>query len=304
MLSTDTVGFQCTVRGGINQPLNVTWMGPAIASNLHTIDNTLLPNHDVQSTLTLSGVTYDSVGEYWCITSYNNAQCQATSSSDPATLFIVEAPTLVTEPDPPLQNVSAGSFVDYHCSFLAPENSSRLSFQQELTNFTVFWEGPSDIDNNFSYQVVNFIDEDFFNSTLSIANTSSVEGGLYTCIARNIDGMVNSSALLFVDPVIQPINYTTTVNYSLTITCDVQQFPVPSFLWQKYVAGSFQTLINSSLLVTTNENLTFELVDFDDQGEYRCGVYSTEFGLVYSNSILITGGYNWYLYIVYYVSSN
>ena len=275
------------------------WMGPnSTQIDLSQKTTIVLGNGRVQSTLTLSDITYDHVGDYWCVTNYTDEDCRVFTESTPGTLFIVEAPQLLIEPDPPLQNVSAGSTLSYSCTFNASESSSRLSFQLELSNFSVYWVGPSGVLQNSSvYEIIHSFDEELANTTLILKNVSSAEGGLYTCVAENIDGSDNSTVLLYVDPVIEPTNYTATVNDTLVIFCDVQDFPAPDFRWQKEINGTFSTLDPRPMLLTggggiretTWKNLTFDPVLFGFDGVYRCVVSTTEFGSLVSNGALVTG---------------
>ena len=297
-LNSDNVSFRCIVSGGTRHPVEIIWFGPAAGSPSFNPQPQLpLGNGVVQSTLVLTGVTYNVTGDYWCETRYDNAPgCTETSQSDSATLFIVEAPFLIIEPDPPQLNVTADTTLSYQCSFNASNDSSRLDFQPDLANFSASWTGPlgATIENTSSYEVLLYFYDEIVNTTLIIINASSSEGGQYSCIAENIDGFDNSTVLLYVDPVIQPINYTVAINDTLTITCDVQDFPAPSFTWQKELNNTFQTLspqidTNGRILNTTSKNLTFDPIIFGDEGVYRCVVYTLEFESIPSNDILLTG---------------
>ncbi len=296
-LNSDNVDFTCIINGGIGALVNITWYGPTAGSpSFNPQPQFSLANGAVRSTLILTGVTYNHTGDYWCDTTYNNAPgCTETSQSDKATLFIVEAPLLLIEPHTLQLNFTAGSTLSYHCSFNASNSSSRLDFQPELANFSVSWTGPlGAIENSSSYEVLLYMDDEIVNTTLIITNASSAEGGQYSCIAENIDGFDNGTILLYVDPVIQPTNYTVTINETLTITCDVQDFPAPSFTWQKEFNNMFPTLspridTDGRVLNSTLKNLTFDPIIFGDEGVYRCVVCTSEFEAISSNEILLTG---------------
>ena len=291
------MSFICIVDGGRNKGVQIIWIGPNSTLITLSWQNMVeFGNGRVRSTLTLSNITYDHVGDYWCIANYTDEDCRVSSESTPGTLFIVEAPQILIEPDPPQQNVSAGSTLSYSCTFNASELASRLSFQLELSNFSVFWVGPSGVLQNSSvYEIIHSFDEEIANTTLILKNVSSADGGLYTCVAENIDGSDNSTVLLYVDPVIDPTNYTATVNDTLVIFCDVQDFPAPNFRWQKEINGTFFTLDpmlltgGGDVIDTTKKNLTIVTVLFGFDGVYRCVSNTTEFGSLVSNGALITG---------------
>ena len=291
------MSFICIVDGGRNKGVQIVWIGPNSTLITLSWQNIVeFGNGRVRSILTLSGITYDHVGDYWCIANYTDEDCRESSESTPGTLFIVEAPQILIEPDPPQQNVSAGSTLSYSCTFNASERASRLSFQLELSNFSVFWVGPSGVLQNSSvYEIIHSFDEEIANTTLILKNVSSADGGLYTCVAENIDGSDNGTVLLYVDPVIDPTNYTATVNDTLVIFCDVQDFPAPNFRWQKEINGTFFTLDpmlltgGGDVIDTTKKNLTIVTVLFGFDGVYRCVSNTTEFGSLVSNGALITG---------------
>ena len=295
----DNVSFNCFIDRGINSTIQVTWHGPgAGTSSFHP--QTLVPiltnsgsdSGRDRSTLLVS----DIAGDYWCETQYMNAPgCTEVSQSDMATLFIVTAPTILSEPTPLQQNVTMGTTISYDCSFNASDASSRLNFEPELANFSVFWMGPSGmIENGRFYEILVSQDDKIVNTTLIISDVDSTVGGNYSCSAENIDGFVNSTVLLYIDPVVEPTNYTVTNNDSLTVTCTVQDFPEPSFTWQKQINGIFQTLDAQTVndgrtLNTSSKNFTFERILFNDQGLYRCVAETVEFGALSSNEVTVTG---------------
>lgn len=303
MLSFGTVTLACSVQGGRGNSINIVWSGPPNINSPIPLPENSLSSDTVTSSLTLSNIDHSFIGSYICIANYTSTSCSGTSESEPGFLYIVEAPTIITTPEPPQQNVTVGSSVFYSCSFNASEASSRLSFNTELANFSVYWLGP---DGNISLpgqcgsQVCVSLsqNEETVNITLTLTNLSSVHGGLHTCVAENIDGIANGSSLLFVQPVINPTFYTT-INESLTILCDVQSNPEPMFRWEKEITGSpgsYETLNilidisgNDRNINITSQSLNLSPVIFGDEGLYRCAVTTDVFGTARSNSALVTG---------------
>lgn len=298
-LNSDNVSFNCFIDGGTVHSVQVTWYGPGAGTTSFHPQSPVPIQTDpdtgrVRSTLLLS----DSAGDYWCETSYLNApDCTAMSQSNTATLFIVTAPALLSEPTPMQLNVTMGTTLSYDCSFNASDTNSRLTFEPELANFSVFWTGPLGIiENGVSYEVLLSLSDEIVNITLIIREVDSSLGGEYTCTAENIDGSINSTVLLYVDPIIDPTNYTAAQNDSVTITCTVQDQPETFVSWQKEINGTFETLnsqitSNGRILNTTSRNLTFERVLFGDEGVYRCVADTVEFGALSSNHVLLTGVY-------------
>ena len=299
MLSFGTVSITCSVEGGPGKPLAVVWSGPSNISSPVPLPTNSPAGDVIVSNLALSNIDYSYVGEYTCTTNYTDPDCSGTTESNTASLYIVEAPTILVEPDPVQQRVSVGSSIVYSCSFNASESSSRLSFNENLAMFDVYWAGP-DGRINTTDQCIGAVcadcseTEEIVNSTLYLTNVNSSRGGLYTCIAKNIDGIANGSSLLFIDPYIDPMSYNSTVNDTLTIECDVQDFPIHMFRWEKETESAFQTLdaslsSNGRTVNTTVQTLSFIPVLFGDEGLYRCVVNSSEFGSTRSNSVLVSG---------------
>lgn len=310
MLSFGTVSITCSVEGGPGKPLDVVWRGPSNLTSTIPLPTNSQAGDVVTSTLTLSNIDYSYVGEYTCITGYTDPDCSVTTESGTGSLYIVEAPSILVEPNPVQQRVSVGSTIGYSCSFNASESASRLSFNMDLAMFDVYWMGHNGRINTTD-QCIGAVCADcseteyIVNSTLTLTNINSSHGGLYSCVAKNIDGLVNGSSLLFINPIIGPVSYTSIVNDNLTIVCDVQDFPIPMFRWEKEIEGSgFQTLDallsnNGRNVNTTVQTLSFFPVQFGDEGLYRCVVSTSEFGSVRSNTALLSGEYTGEVVVTY-----
>ena len=103
-------------------------------------------------------------------------------------------------------------------------------------------------------------------------------GGVYNCAVSNPAGTDSARATLYVAPyVAAPLEeYTLTDSgASLNISCGVASFPSPTvFYWMD---GTSEIVSNSSLL-------TFDPVNYGDEGLYRCRAFTAIDGMNFTTN--------------------
>ena len=107
--------------------------------------------------------------------------------------------------------------------------------------------------------------------TLTVTNINSSSGGMYTCRVNNSAGMDTASTNLTVQPyfITQPEN-TGGINGSvIDLTCEADAFPSPTYRWEQ-VGGT----IRSDVRGVDTDTLTFDQLQFEDQGDYVCNAIS------------------------------
>ena len=126
------------------------------------------------------------------------------------------------------------------------------------------------------------------NSNLIVNIAGSEDGGNYTCAAINEAGYDISSVELTVLPyiIIHPVDVYVGNSNDASLTCVADSFPPPLYQWEKYneSADVFEELLNER-----NTVLTLSDIDFDQYGDYRCVVTTSNGGEAISDIATITG---------------
>ncbi len=121
-------------------------------------------------------------------------------------------------------------------------------------------------------------------STLMLGNVDASDGGDYTCVVFNSAGNTSATTSVFILPyfTVQPDDAGITNGSSISLTCQAEAFPFPSYEWIQ-VRGS----IRSDLSVGS-EVLVFNPLLFGDEGDYVCNVTSAE-TVISSNTVTLSG---------------
>ena len=154
---------------------------------------------------------------------------------------------------------------------MSPEGSVAVSPEMEIAvvggtvTFTCSAQGGPD--NTYQWQNDG---EDLMNetdTTLTVSNTSAVNGGTYTCVVNNAAGNDSATAVLHVEPIIvtQPTDILTRNGTVESFTCAAESFPDPEYTWEKYNEET-----NSFDMVSNGSVLEFTPAVFGDEGSYRC----------------------------------
>ena len=139
--------------------------------------------------------------------------------------------------------------------------------------------------NMFQWQRNGSVLEDENTTTLTIANLTASQGGVYTCNVSNSAGSGNSDVSLNIRPYFttQPMNVTNSNGSMSSLTCVAEAFPSPEYQWERddgkeirnNITGQKSTMLNFTSLV------------FGDEGVYYCNVTS-ENSMVQSEVVTIT----------------
>ena len=99
--------------------------------------------------------------------------------------------------------------------------------------------------------------------TLSLSLVDASDGGEYTCVVSNAAGISNASLTLYIRPYIvtHPQQILATVPESVSFTCKALGFPAPNYRWDKIGDPEFKRF---------TQNLTFNPVNFGNEGLYQC----------------------------------
>ncbi|XP_064385915.1 uncharacterized protein LOC135334596 isoform X5 [Halichondria panicea] len=99
--------------------------------------------------------------------------------------------------------------------------------------------------------------------TLSLSLVDASDGGEYTCVVSNAAGISNASLTLYIQPYIvsHPQQILATVPGSVSFTCEALGFPAPNYRWDKIGDPEFKRF---------TQNLTFNPVNFGNEGLYQC----------------------------------
>ncbi len=121
-------------------------------------------------------------------------------------------------------------------------------------------------------------------STLVLSNVDASDGGDYNCVVFNSAGNSSATTSVFILPyfTVQPNDAGSSKGSSISLTCQAEAFPSPSYEW-KLVGRS----VRSDLSVSS-EVLVFDPLLFGDEGDYVCNVTSAE-TVISSNTVTLSG---------------
>ena len=106
---------------------------------------------------------------------------------------------------------------------------------------------------------------------LTRPNVMAADGGAYTCMASNAAGMDTAVTSVFISPyfITQPQDVGAIDGAMVTLTCEAEGFPSPSYQW------SGTNAVRADVLGQTSTMLTFNPLMFGDEGDYFCTAMST-----------------------------
>lgn len=275
----------CTVYGGPGNAVSIVWSGPAVQSQPAIVE---INDGNFTSNLSLTNATMFFSGVYECTARYNNSLCTTSISSD-LRLDIIAPPSIISQTQSPyvvnsgvnvgldFQFLAHPSFTDVNCSGPNGEikvNSPGFSFNR------------ANSDSNF--QII---------LSTTVSNVNYIHGGNYLCTANNSAGTITATILLIVRPVVEPQQVLARNGDNVSLTCLVQSFPEPFYMWEKYVdsndSDSLPDMFSSSFGNSENREtgplLTFEPIQYGDAGLYRCVVTFNATLEVSSNGSLLAG---------------
>ena len=126
------------------------------------------------------------------------------------------------------------------------------------------------------------------NQYLTVTISESEDGGGYTCAAINEAGYDIDSVELTVLPYIvtHPDDVYVEASDNTSLACEADSFPSPLYQWEKYneTSSNFEELPNE-----TNAVLTLNEISFEQNGDYRCVVTTSNGGEAISDSTTVTG---------------
>ena len=270
--------LKCTVYGGVANAVDIVWRGPAVHSQPAVVETN---DGNYTSNVILTDVTMFFSGVYECTARYINTLCTSSISSD-LRLDVVAPPLVVAQTQSP-HIVNGGVNVGLQFQFLT---------HPPFTNVTC-----SSPNGEISFTRVN--NEDAFQIALSITilHINHTQGGNYACTANNSAGAITATTLLIVRPDVVPQQILARNGDSVSLTCLVQSFPEPDFIWEKYVDSNsvpdqFSSSNESSKNAVTASYLTFESIQYGNAGVYHCVVTFNTTLKVSSNESILAGDLN------------
>ena len=260
VLANSEATFVCIIMSEEGSLVDITWSGPDPLP-VPTVTNV---GGIITSNLTVSVENGSNAGElYNCTVSYT--RCSLTNTSDSAMFIII--PSIIEAPE--------SGIVKYLGNF---------SFVCEFTvsgSFNISWTGPiSDIPSTEQPGVRTV------RTTAQFTQLQFNEGGVYTCTLTNEAGSVSASATVFVEPVvfIMPMDGLVSAQEVAVFTCMVQDDPVSTIQWQKLDNPTYENVSGE-----IGRNLTFNPVEFGDEGDFRCRVATDNFGIFETEQVILTG---------------
>ena len=109
-------------------------------------------------------------------------------------------------------------------------------------------------------------------SSLSLFNVNASTGGEYTCVVSNQAGNDSACTSVFISPyfIVQPESTGGSNGSIVMLMCEAEAFPAPTYQWIHEGEMIRSDLRNGS------EVLTFDPLQFGDEGFYICNVTSGE----------------------------
>ncbi len=137
----------------------------------------------------------------------------------------------------------------------------------------------------FQWQRNGIVLEDENTTTLTIANLTAFQGGVYTCNVSNSAGSGNSNVSLNIRPYFttQPMSMRNRNGSMSSLTCVAEAFPSPEYQWGR----SDGRVIRNDITGQKSTMLTFTSLVFGDEGDYYCNMTSGN-SMVQSEIVTIT----------------
>lgn len=136
----------------------------------------------------------------------------------------------------------------------------------------------------------DMMDEWNVDSSLSIVDITVEDGGSYLCIVLNEAGETEATAMLFVNLYTsgELVGLNTISGSVENITCMIEGYPI-TYQWEKMdLATGDENMTNNYSLVSVEQVLQFNPVEFGDEGVYRCVGHSDVGDSLTSNEISVT----------------
>jgi len=114
---------------------------------------------------------------------------------------------------------------------------------------------------------------------------SPVQGGVYTCLVSNDAGVeaVSTTVYISIRFITQPNDTLASVRESIVLFCEAESFPDPTYDWFKFSSNIAQ------LVVRNSSQLSFNSVQFGDEGQYFCLATSRSNFTLASRTATLTG---------------
>ena len=283
------VSFNCSVNGGAGNTVEIEWNGPATVV-LPVSTTNEIRDGVFMSKLTLTNVTIDFTGVYFCTARYNNSLCTENITSN-ASLIVVGPPSIIDQADSTLK-IDSGVNVNLFFEFSSLPSHTDVQCSGP--------DGVIGMDNTYGINLERVDSDSRFQIRVDINITSVnyTHGGIYSCIVNNSAGVVEATTLLLVRPVVDPPEVLAKNGDMVTFMCLAQSFPEPSYVWERfrdsndsdsipdvfgYVSGSGENMM------ATHPFLDFEPVRYGDEGVYRCMVKINGTWMASSDGVLLAG---------------
>ena len=281
------ITLTCTVYGGVDNAVDITWSGPAVHSQPALLE---INGGNFTSSLTLTNVTMFFSGVYECTARYINNLCTSSISSD-LRLDVIAPPSIVYQTQSPYI-VDSGINVDLGFRFLAHPSFTDVNCSSPNGEINMSTPGIrfTRVNNNDMFQIL---------LSITVFHVVNTHGGNYSCTANNLAGAITGTILLIVRPVVVPQQVFARNGDNVSLTCVVQSFPEPFFIWEKYVDSNdsdsiedeFSSSFESGENTITASSLTFDPIQYGNAGVYRCVVSFNATLEASSNGSLLAGDY-------------
>ena len=123
-------------------------------------------------------------------------------------------------------------------------------------------------------------------SMLTRQNVTAADGGSYVCMVTNDGGTDTATTSVFIAPyfVSQPQDVRGANGTSVTLACQAEAFPSPTYQWSR-IDGR---MIRTEVMGQDSEMLMFAPLMFGDEGNYFCTAMSSQISLP-SQNVTLTG---------------
>uniref|UniRef100_A0A1X7T947 Ig-like domain-containing protein n=1 Tax=Amphimedon queenslandica TaxID=400682 RepID=A0A1X7T947_AMPQE len=271
----DNVTFTCTAGGGPGNTFS--WLD---SMNVLTDGGRFIIVESSSSTLTITDVIGADFGRYFC---------QVSNLAGSGTVFT----SITTSPEgfsaiSPVNNITLdrGDDITLECTTTAGPSNKYNWFHNATLSVCCPLGQDANITELVEQRTVSRVGMSF---DLELTSVNASHGGTYECVLSNDAGYEALSTSVFIRPYFAeqpPDNVYTEVDGNVTMDCNAESYPYPSFQWEKKNdAGVF-----ASISGETGRYLMFSSVTTDIIGEYRCIVTVDELDSSITSNITAVHG--------------
>ncbi|XP_066589218.1 leucine-rich repeats and immunoglobulin-like domains protein 3 [Prorops nasuta] len=272
----DNVTLVCRANSTANAPLHFTWKHDNVEMKKRDFQNDVSTSEngvtEVTSTLTIFNVTHAHAGKYQCMVTNN----YGTTYSAKVKLSVLIFPSFSKIPKD--IEVMAGSTANLECSaegLPAPQ----IAWQKD---------GGNDFPAARERRMYMMPTDD----VLFIINAKAADGGIYSCTAQNLAGLIIANATLTIletPSFVKPMeNKEITVGGSIVLECMAGGSPKPKLSWRK--DGSPLQATERHFFTAEDQLLIIVNTILSDAGSYECEMTNSQGTVVDASNLTVNPG--------------